>query len=286
MLFCMASQLPLVPLTFALFVLFINWINIFQFWFLDCPFLFLSVLRGFPILIQATGHMWSGRDVVWIFVSLPPDHICPLGRISFKDVNLVKPVHESDRFLFPSTFQQSSIRFACCNVQIGVRWPDEINFLQWNWEWFFSWHEKLNSWFNMTTTKWNLLELTGSLSASSFFSSGWISSMSRWDSPLRFSLSLWWVPVSVWVGFRNSWSLPDNFAEPSATRNTNSPIFWGYQSNFCIQSSRTYFWCIQLSNPPISAIRMSSFQIDEFLALSLSEFGRCSTSAPNGIFIL
>ena len=152
-LFCMASQLPLVPLTFALFVLFINWINIFQFWFLDCPFLFLSVLRGFPILIQATGHMWSGRDVVWIFVSLPPDHICPLGRNSFKDVNLVKPVHESDRFLFPSTFQQSSIRFVCCNVQIGLRWPDEINFLQWNWEW----HEKLNSWFNVTTIKWNLL---------------------------------------------------------------------------------------------------------------------------------
>ena len=149
----MASQLPLVPLTFALFVLFINWINIFQFWFLDCPFLFLSVLSGFPILIQATGHMWSGRDVVWIFVSLPPDHICPLGRNSFKDANLVKPVHESNRFLFPSSFQQSSIRFVCCNVQIGLRWPDEINFLQWNWEW----HEKLNSWFNMTTIKWNLL---------------------------------------------------------------------------------------------------------------------------------
>ena len=58
-----------------------------------------------PILVQASGHMWSGRDVVWMFVSLLPDHIYPFGGVSFNNVNLVKPIHESDRFLLPSTFQ-------------------------------------------------------------------------------------------------------------------------------------------------------------------------------------
>ena len=68
-----------------------------------------SSLNGFsnycPILVQASGHMWSGRDVVWMFVSLHPDHIYPFGGVSFNNVNLVKPVQESDRCLLPSTFQ-------------------------------------------------------------------------------------------------------------------------------------------------------------------------------------
>ena len=42
--------------------------------------------------------MWSGRDVVWIFVSLSPGHMYPFGGVSFNSVNLVKPVCESDRF--------------------------------------------------------------------------------------------------------------------------------------------------------------------------------------------
>ena len=74
---------------------------------------FSLLWAAFPILVQASGHMWSGRDVVWIFVSLTPDHIYPFGGVSFNYVNLVKPVHESDRFRFPSPFQWSAIRFSC-----------------------------------------------------------------------------------------------------------------------------------------------------------------------------
>ena len=75
---------------------------IFEFRFLDCPFLFFSSLRGFSYLIQESGHMWSGRDVVWIFVSLLLDHVNRIGGVSFTSVSLVKAVHESNRFLFPS----------------------------------------------------------------------------------------------------------------------------------------------------------------------------------------
>ena len=48
-----------------------------------------------------------------IVVSLLPDHTYSCGGVSFNNVNLVKPVHESDRFRSPSTFQWSSIRFSC-----------------------------------------------------------------------------------------------------------------------------------------------------------------------------
>ena len=43
------------------------------------------------------------------------------------------------------------------------------------------------------------------------------------------------------VGSRNSWSLPDNFAAPSATGNKKySPLF-GVIISFCIDSSRINF---------------------------------------------
>ena len=107
--------LQLSPCIFnGVFVLFITWINrinssqfsgIFEFGFSIAYSCFSLLCAASPILTQASGHMWSGRDVVWIFVSLLPEHTYPLGGVSFNDVNLVKPVHESDRLLFPSTFQ-------------------------------------------------------------------------------------------------------------------------------------------------------------------------------------
>ena len=33
---------------------------------------FSFLWTAFPILAQASGHIWSGRDVVWFFVSLHP----------------------------------------------------------------------------------------------------------------------------------------------------------------------------------------------------------------------
>ena len=60
--------------------------------------------------------------------------------------------------------------------------------------------------------------------SSSVVSSGWNSSLSPWDSPLRFSLLS--VDSRVRVGSGNSYSLPDIFAEPSATRNINYPSFF------------------------------------------------------------
>ena len=66
---------------------------------------FSPLWAAFPFLVQAPSHMWSGRDVVWIFVCLSLYHKYPFGGVSFNNVNLVKPVHESDRLLSPSTFQ-------------------------------------------------------------------------------------------------------------------------------------------------------------------------------------
>ena len=49
-----------------------------------------------PIFVHTSGHTC---------VNLLPDHKNPLGGFSFKRVNFVKPFHESDKFLFGSTFQ-------------------------------------------------------------------------------------------------------------------------------------------------------------------------------------
>ena len=47
---------------------------------------------AFPILVNASGHMWSGRDVVRILVSLPPGLLISFRRVSFNNINLVKLV--------------------------------------------------------------------------------------------------------------------------------------------------------------------------------------------------
>ena len=71
----------------------------------------LSLLwAAFPNLVQASGHKWSGRDVVWIFVSPSPDHKNPFGGVSFNNVNLVKPFHESEK-CFPRHSNKIMISF-------------------------------------------------------------------------------------------------------------------------------------------------------------------------------
>ena len=77
-----------------------------EFWLLDCPF-FASLFFERLFQFSSTRQAICDLDVMsFEFLSFsPPDHMYPFGRVSFNNVNLVKPVHESDRLLFPSTFQ-------------------------------------------------------------------------------------------------------------------------------------------------------------------------------------
>ena len=132
---------------------------------------------AFPILVQASGHMWSGRDVVLDFCqSLTGPHTsfwrsfvqqCESRETSPR----IRQISVS--FDIPMVINS----FFLCYIQIGVSWPDDINVFQWNKEWFFLRHVQLNSRFNMMTIN----EI--SLNRPKVFSS-----LSPWDSPLRFSL--------------------------------------------------------------------------------------------------
>ena len=98
--------------------------------------------------------------------------------------------------------------------------------------------------------------------SSSFVSSGWNSSLSPWDSPLRFSLLS--VDSRVRVGSGNSYSLPDIFAEPSATRNINYPSFLGViKTSFAFSLSGYIFWCVSLF--PILQSQQSEYILPKIL---------------------
>ena len=71
-------------------------------------------LSQFWSIRQATHDLWS-RSRLNFCQSLSPDFINPLGGFSLNKANFVKPFHESDKLLFETTFQLSSIRF-CCNT--------------------------------------------------------------------------------------------------------------------------------------------------------------------------
>ena len=140
----------------------------------------------------------------------------------------MKSVHESDRFLFPSTFQESSIRFSCAISRSGMSWLDEINVTQWNRIWFFFLHVQLNFWVHFPSFCVSSKIPVDSFVIFCFFRLK--DSLSPWDSPLRFSLLT--VVSRLRVGSWNSWSLPDNFAETPATRNTNSSYLWVIRTSF------------------------------------------------------
>ena len=117
-------------------------------------------------------------------------------------------------------------------------------------EWFFSRHARRTSRFNMMTINeipseplrepknpyWFLRHLL-------FLQ---VETLPYRLEILRWDFSLLTVNSSLTVGSWNSQSLPDKFAEPSATGKTNSPYFLGYQDFFRIQSSGIVFWCISL----------------------------------------
>ena len=73
--------------------------SIVEFWLLVFPFLFFSILSGFPNLGPVSHR-----------VTVP--HIS-FGGFSFNCVSIVNPFQESDKLRFPSTLHQSSIRFSC-----------------------------------------------------------------------------------------------------------------------------------------------------------------------------
>ena len=120
----MSLQLPLVSTSFTLhfswclctlphldqlnkFLLSI-FLHISRFGFSIVTFLFLPSLSGFP-----TSYPSVRPHVIWTWCRLD---FCqsltgPLGGFSFNKLNFVKPVHESDRFLFPSTFHSHQFVF-------------------------------------------------------------------------------------------------------------------------------------------------------------------------------
>ena len=177
-----------------------------------CQVLFLSSLHGFSNSYPSVRPyvIWTWCRLDFCQVSSRTTYIL-LEEVSFNKVNLVKPVHESDRILFPSTFQQSSIRFSCATSKSvwidlmtsiyfsGIRNDSSLGTYgstlgsTW-WRWMkFSWKDQKSF----------------RASASSFDSSGWNSSLSPWDSPLR--LSLRWIPVSEWVlGIRSLFLIINN----------------------------------------------------------------------------
>ena len=72
-------------------------------------FCFALLFAASDICFHISGHTLPGLEVVCFLVSLHPDHVYPLGGLSFNKMNLVKPVHASDNSLSPSTSQSSSI---------------------------------------------------------------------------------------------------------------------------------------------------------------------------------
>ena len=138
-------------------------------------------------------------------------------------------------------------------------------------------------------------------SASPFVSSGWNSSLSPWDSPLRFSLLT--VGSRLRVGSWNSQFLPDNFAEPSAIGDTNCSSLWVIRTSFAFSLLGYVSDASNFSNSSISAVSFCSsqihprskhilerffviiaLQIDEFvLCLSLGVLGDIQSNASNNI---
>ena len=68
-------------------------------------FCFASRSDASDACFHISDHTLSGQEVVCFLVSLYLDHEHPLRALSFNKTNLVKPVHASDNFLSPTTFQ-------------------------------------------------------------------------------------------------------------------------------------------------------------------------------------
>ena len=115
----------------------------------------------------------------------------PFGGVSFNNANLVKSS--------PWLWQMSVLidipiiitLLFLCNLQICTSWPGDINITQWNRIWLFSRNVQLNFSVQHDDDEWNSFRASAwaqksLLIPSSSVSSGWNSSLSPWDYPLRF----------------------------------------------------------------------------------------------------
>ena len=222
--------------------------------FLACSSFGFSIARScfslpwaaFAILVQASSHRWPGRDVVWMFVSLLPDHKNPVGGVSFNSVNLVKTCPRIWQISTSVDIPVVINSFFLCHIQIGVSWRDDINVFQWNREWFFFRHIEMNSRFNMMTInkvslnrpkvfpifsviflffKSKLFPIALRHSAKSLSPYGEFPSQSGF---LEFVVSLW------------------QFCCIICHRKHKFSVCVGYQDFLCIRSSGIHFWCVQL----------------------------------------
>ena len=111
----------------------------------------LDTERLSKFLVRTSGHTWSGLIVAWTFVSLLPDHIRPLGGLSFDRVNFVNPFlrirQTSVRVDIPVVNQYVLLH----DILISVNSPCSINVFQWKKECFFLRHSELNSRFIVLT---------------------------------------------------------------------------------------------------------------------------------------
>ena len=198
-----------------------------------------------PILVLASGLLWSGCDVVWILVSLTPDCLHPFWGASFNNVNLVKSSpwlwHISVVVNIPVSIQS----FFLCNLQICISWPVDINIIRWNKIWFFCRHVQLNPRFNMMTI--NEISLNRPEVFSSFRVIFCFLRLNLFPFAMRFSAEL----LSPCGGFPSQSGFLEFVASPwqccwNICRRNYKFFISGYQDFFCIKSSGINFWCIQL----------------------------------------
>ena len=186
-----------------------------------------------------------------------------------------REIHEIQQTkMIPVVTRENSSRWNVCELVCGVNvvWLD-FNMLWWYWDWFFSRHMEFLEVFH--TIVWTLWILSKNLtnfdsrphcnngqyvfliwsrssggwremtspclraSASSCVSVAWNPSSSPWSSPLRSSLLTGCSRLRV-----GSWSLPDNFAVPSATGNIKMSHFCGVNTSQCIESSKMDARCV------------------------------------------
>ena len=169
-------------------------LSIMEFWLLDCPLLLFSPLSVFPILVYTSGHTFSGLTVVWMFVSLSPNHICPFGGFSFNDVNFVNPVYESVLINFDSRPHSTNHLYVFHAIHPDLcEWPWSHQGIPVDYGMFLSTHRvELED--HCDDDRWSHLDWTKKCfraSPSSIDSVGWGPSSSPWSSPLRSSLQ--WV---------------------------------------------------------------------------------------------
>ena len=241
---------------------------------------FLLLWAAFPILVNASGHVWSGRDVVVILVSLPLLlHSTGLLESFWRSfVQLRKSCKTCPRIWQISVLVDIQI---VIHLFFLVQSPDLQKLTWWhqynlvNRIWFFSRHVQWNFSVQHDDDKWNSFRASAwaqkslLIPSSSFASSSWNPSFSPdspWSSPLRFSLSSRWIPVPEWVLGIRSFSLIillNHLLQEiqihhlfGLSRLLSHSVFW----NILWCTKFPYFIDHLFSNSPMSVIRISFSQ--------------------------